>query len=76
MVPTTVHICHEQDAGKGAQQAIAQCLAVVCCGAGQQQVVATVQQLLKTLQVSAGCQGIRSLPKTDTRHLPVGIKSE
>ena len=43
----------EQDAGKGAQHAIAQCLAVVCCAAGQQQVVATVRQLLQTLQVGA-----------------------
>ncbi len=65
-----MHTRCEQDAGKGAQQAIAQCLAVVCCGAGQQQVVATVQQLLKTLQVSAGCQGIQSLPKINTRFLP------
>ena len=53
-----------QAAGKGAQQAIAQCIAVVSCSAGQTQIVATVNQLLKTLQVST------STSSTHTRRRP------
>ena len=53
-----------QAVGKGPQQAIAQCIAVVCCSAGQQQVVATVKQLLSSLQVPRTSRGTRFMHTT------------